>query len=84
MKKLIFNKFIVADPEVCHGKPTFKGTRVMIWQVLAMLASGESIEGILDGYPSLSREHIAAALQYATRVTEGEKFIPFEHEVVSG
>lgn len=33
-------RFIVADPEVCHGKPTFKGTRIMVWQILDELVHG--------------------------------------------
>ena len=34
--------YIVADPEICHGKPTFKGTRIMVWQVLDDVAEGRS------------------------------------------
>jgi len=37
-------EYIVADPLVCHGKPTFKGTRIMVWQILEDLARGESID----------------------------------------
>lgn len=33
---------IVADPRICHGKPTFKGTRIMVWQVLEDVANGKS------------------------------------------
>ena len=40
MKKIVINKYIVADPQICHGKPTFKGTRIMVWQALEMLSSG--------------------------------------------
>jgi competence protein ComGC len=36
----------VADPEICHGKPTFKGTRIMVWQVLDDVADGRSWEFI--------------------------------------
>ena len=46
-KRIILNKYIVADPKICHGKPTFKGTRIMVWQVLQLLAAGESVESIL-------------------------------------
>ncbi len=38
--------YIVADPEICHGKPTFKGTRIMVWQVLDDVAEGRSWEFI--------------------------------------
>jgi len=37
---------IVADPAICHGKPTFKGTRIMVWQVLEDVADGRSWEFI--------------------------------------
>jgi hypothetical protein len=36
----------VADPAICHGKPTFKGTRIMVWQVLDDVADGRSWEFI--------------------------------------
>jgi len=39
-------EYIVADPLVCHGKPTFKGTRIMVWQVLDDVADGHSWEFI--------------------------------------
>lgn len=35
-------QYIVADPEICHGQPTFKGTRIMVWQVLDDVAQGRS------------------------------------------
>jgi uncharacterized protein (DUF433 family) len=40
MKRKRLRRFIVADPEICHGKPTFQGTRIMVWQILEMLAEG--------------------------------------------
>lgn len=66
MKKVVINTYIVADPEICHGKPTFKGTRVMVWQVLEMLASGTTEREIIEEFPSLSQRHIKAALEYAS------------------
>jgi hypothetical protein len=41
-------RHIVADPEVCHGQPTFKGTRIMVWQVLDDVAAGRSWEFICN------------------------------------
>ena len=38
----------MADPEICHGKPTFKGTRIMVWQVLDDVAEGRSWEFICN------------------------------------
>ena len=34
MNRKLLGRYTVADPEVCGGKPTFRGTRIMIWQVL--------------------------------------------------
>jgi len=69
------NEFIVADSEICHGKPTFKGTRVMIWQIFEMLEGGESFKDILEAFPSLTEEHIKAALHYAAEKFAGERFV---------
>ncbi len=69
MKKVFVNKYIVADPTICHGKPTFVGTRVMVWQVLEMLAAGKMEESILKALPSLEKQHIKAALDYASSIT---------------
>lgn len=69
MLKLSINKYIVADPAICHGKPTFKGTRVMVWQILQMLSDGESVKDIIRAFPSLKAAHISAALEYASSLT---------------
>ncbi|MEK6826733.1 MAG: DUF433 domain-containing protein [Nanoarchaeota archaeon] len=71
--RIEINKYIVADSEICHGKPTFKGTRVMVWQVLEMLEGGMPIKEILEDYPSLTKEHIKAALHYAANLTRGKE-----------
>ncbi len=56
---------IVVDPNVCHGRACFKGTRVLVSVVLDNLAAGESVESILASYPSLSVEAVRAAMAYA-------------------
>lgn len=73
------NKYIVADPQICHGKPTFKGTRVMVWQILDLLAAGVTPETILkDYFPQLSEEAILSALEYASELVEEERYVPFQ------
>jgi uncharacterized protein (DUF433 family) len=52
------------DPEVLGGEPCFNGTRVPLETVVDNLAAGYSGEEILDNYPSLTREHIEAVLQW--------------------
>ena len=45
-QRVDLGQYIVADPAICHGKPTFKGTRIMVWQVLDDVADGASWEFI--------------------------------------
>lgn len=70
VKKVIINKYIIADPQICHGKPTFKGTRVMVWQVLEMLKDGLGEKEIFEAFPQLTKKHIKAALEYAASLTK--------------
>ncbi|MBI2130822.1 DUF433 domain-containing protein [Candidatus Woesearchaeota archaeon] len=65
------NKYIVADSKICHGQLTFNGTRVMVWQILEMVEGGMSSDEIIKDYPSLTKEHIKAALRYAADLTRG-------------
>ena len=55
---------ISVDPNICHGKPCIRGTRVMVSVVLDNLAAGESLEAIKNGY-QIDDEDIQAALHYA-------------------
>ena len=43
-------EYIVADPLICHGKPTYKGTRIMVWQILEALAHAESVEQLVKAW----------------------------------
>ena len=52
------------DPWVCHGQACIKGTRIPVHQVVRMLANGDTIEELLQEYPSLTRESVLAALGY--------------------
>jgi len=56
---------IVIDPSVRFGKPTVRGTRITVGDVLSYLASGMSEEAILADFPSLAREDIRACLAFA-------------------
>ena len=42
MERIELGEYVVVDPRICHGKPTFKGTRIMVWQVLEDVAEGKS------------------------------------------
>ena len=64
---------IISDPDILNGKPIVKGTRISVGLILQCLASGMSKEDILRGYPTLTREGLEAALDFAARQFEGEE-----------
>lgn len=64
---------ITVDPEVCHGKPCIRGTRILVSSILSQLAAGYDPEKIRAGYPEVTDEHIHAALDYARAVVEDEE-----------
>ena len=68
---------ISINPNVYHGQACVKGTRIPVYQILAMMANGDSIEDLLREYPSLEREDILACLQYASVLVE-EQVSPIE------
>ncbi len=57
-------EMVVSDPEIMRGTPVFKGTRIPVDLVADMLAQGATVEEILEGYPTLSKEKIAIAPLY--------------------
>jgi len=68
MKRLKLGEYIVTDPDICHGKPTFKGTRIMVKQVLDMVAEGTTWDEIISEYDgAISREAIAEAVRAASQ-----------------
>jgi uncharacterized protein (DUF433 family) len=68
--RLRYNDRIVRDPQICGGQPVFKGTRVILRTVLASLADGDSIEEILEAFPTLKAEDVRAAIAFAAASAE--------------
>lgn len=69
MEAIRINQYIVADPNICHGKPTFVGTRIMVWQILDMLTANQTTNDIIAAFSDLTPEHVTAALNYAASLT---------------
>ncbi|MBD3418771.1 MAG: DUF433 domain-containing protein [Chitinivibrionales bacterium] len=66
MKKKIFGRYIISGPRICHGKPTFRGTRIMVSQIIEQLSNGMAWEAIIDEWRgSISREAMAEAIRLA-------------------
>lgn len=68
---------ISVDPQICHGQACIRGTRIPVHQILGMLAHGDTIDDLLQEYPSLQREDVMAALDYAAALAE-EQVTPIE------
>ncbi|MGB9630620.1 MAG: DUF433 domain-containing protein [Candidatus Methanodesulfokora sp.] len=76
--RIEIGRYIVIDDEICHGKPTFKGTRVLVSDVIELLAAGLSPEEIIrDYYPSLNEEMIREALEWAAKIIRGEHYVKY-------
>jgi uncharacterized protein (DUF433 family) len=79
MAAQLTGRYIVSDPRICHGQPTFRGTRILVSIVLEQVASGRSWETILEEWRgSISREAIAEALTLASRafLDHTEEYVP--------
>ncbi len=61
---------ITSDPEICGGKPTIRGLRIRVTDILDMLAAGATRQDILRDYPYLEDEDISAALAYASHQSD--------------
>jgi uncharacterized protein (DUF433 family) len=67
-----WTRYIVSEPEVLRGKPRLKGTRIPVSLVLGYLAAGKSADEIIAEFTGLTREQIAACLDYARELAEFE------------
>ena len=68
---------ISLSPNVCHGKPVIRGTRVLVASILGALAGGDSVEDILQDYPNITGEDVRAALSFAGQLSRYEE-TPYE------
>jgi len=65
-----------SNPDICHGKPCIRGTRIMVSVILDNLAEGLSAEEIVEEYPPLSLEDVQAAVAYAAALAREEEMVP--------
>lgn len=61
---------ITINPAVCHGKPTIRGLRYPVQNMLELLASGMSINDLLQDYSDLEEADFLACLQFAAKLVE--------------
>lgn len=60
---------ISINPNICFGKPCIRGHRIWVSLILDYLAGGETIEEILEAYPSIEREDVLACIAYGAEMT---------------
>jgi uncharacterized protein (DUF433 family) len=60
---------ITVDPSICHGKPTVRGLRYPVETLLELLASGMTIDEIIEDHPDLERDDLLAALEFGALVS---------------
>ena len=70
-------KEITINPEICHGKPCIKGTRIPVEIILELVTNGYTFDQIIkDCYPNLTKSQIKAALKYSASVLKNERIYP--------
>lgn len=69
-------RMITSDLKVMLGKPVIKGTRITVELILNKLASGETVEQILESYPHLTREGVQAAIKFAADMLQSDAVYP--------
>ena len=73
---------ISINPKVCHGQACIRDTRIPVHQIVRMLTNGDTIEELLEEYPSLERDDILACLDYVASLAE-EQITPIGELVVA-
>ena len=69
------NGKIVIDPNICHGKPVFRNTRILVSNILADLAAGRTAAQIQTDYPAIDQAAIREALEFGSKLANFD-FIP--------
>jgi uncharacterized protein (DUF433 family) len=77
MSRIRWQQRIVVAPDLHHGDPCIKGTRIPVAVIVGSVADGMEWEEIQEAYPQLATEDIQAALAYAAEVVRQDVLVPF-------
>ena len=55
-------------PDICNGRPVIAGTRIPVQTIMEFLGAGDSIDEVLEAYPSLKKEDVYACIQFAAKL----------------
>ena len=76
MSRINWKNYVIVDPEIHHGEPCIKGTRVPVAMLVGSIADGMTIEEVMKEYPQITREAVQAALAYAADVVRHDIIMP--------
>ena len=74
-------QLIHSNPKVMMGKPVIAGTRITVELILEKLASGETVEQVLEAHPRLTRQAVLAALAFAAQALRADVIYPMAEAV---
>lgn len=77
MSRINWKEHIDIDPDLHHGAPCIKGTRIPVTTIVGSLADGMTSDEIIAAYPQLTMLEVQAALAYAADVMRQELLLPF-------
>ena len=77
MGRVSWQERIVIAPDLHHGEPCIKGTRIAVAMIVGSLADGMTPAQIREAYPQLTDEDVRAALAYAAELTHDALLLPF-------
>ncbi len=76
MPRIQWKNYVTIDPEIHHGEPCIKGTRVPVAVIVGSMADGMTIDEVIKEYPQLGQEAVRAALSYAADVVRQDLLPP--------
>jgi uncharacterized protein (DUF433 family) len=59
---------IIVDDGICNGKPVIRGSRITVQSILEYLSAGDSVEDVLEAYPSLEKDDILESIRFAAKL----------------
>jgi uncharacterized protein (DUF433 family) len=71
------NEYIQIDHLICGGKPVIRGTRIMIKNILGMIAGGYTIDKVVEAYPELTIDVVQRVLEYTAEVINEEQVFAY-------
>ena len=77
MSRINWKEHIVIDPDLHHGDPCIKGTRIPVTTIVGSLADGMTSDEIIAAYPQLAVIEVQAALAYAADIMRQDVLVPF-------